>query len=127
MKLHLTPVGKPAPPRPRSPEALSSSMIFSGGVFSRRIFSHASYPPIVRYVFSVQLPGSASGSNTTWFISRGMRRSLQAVEHLIHLLRGQVLVVDVVDHHHRRVVARGEALLLALEVKLAVRRALAGL
>ena len=48
MKLHFTPVGKAAPPLPRRPEALTSSMIFSRGVCSRRIFSHAWYPPNVR-------------------------------------------------------------------------------
>ena len=42
MKLHFTPVGNAAPPRPRRPDALISSMIFSRGVCSRRIFSHAS-------------------------------------------------------------------------------------
>jgi hypothetical protein len=42
MKLHLTPIGNAAPPRPRRPEDLTSSMIFSRGVFSRRIFSQAS-------------------------------------------------------------------------------------
>jgi len=42
MKLHLTPVENPAPPRPRSADFFSSSMIFSGGVFSLRIFFHVS-------------------------------------------------------------------------------------
>jgi len=32
---------KPAPPRPRNPEAFTSSMIFSGAGFSRRMRSHA--------------------------------------------------------------------------------------
>ena len=32
MKLHLRPEGKPAPPRPRRPEALMSSTIWSGPV-----------------------------------------------------------------------------------------------
>src|SRR5579871_193470 len=82
---------------------------------------------MLRYAFSVQLSGSFSGSNTTWFISRGIGASLQAREHLVDLLGRQVLVEDVIDHHHRRVVAGGEALLLALQVELAVRRRLAGL
>ncbi len=41
MKLHLVPVGKPAPPRPRRPEAFTASMICSRGGFSARIFSQA--------------------------------------------------------------------------------------
>jgi len=41
MKDHLRPVGKPAPPRPRSPDALTASMTSSRGVFSARIFFQA--------------------------------------------------------------------------------------
>ena len=40
MKLHLVPVGKPAPPRPRRPEAFTFSMISSRAGLSLRICSH---------------------------------------------------------------------------------------
>src|SRR5690606_2094800 len=53
--------------------------------------------------------------------------SVQRIEDLIDLLRREVLVVDVIDHHHRRADARGETLLLALQIEAAVGRALAGL
>src|SRR6185437_15843165 len=68
MKLHFVPVGNPAPPRPRRPEALTASMICSRGGFSARIRSQTWYPPIERYVSSVHGRSRPSGSNTVRFI-----------------------------------------------------------
>jgi len=42
MNDHFRPVGKPAPPRPRSELFFSSSTIEPGSGFSARIFFHAS-------------------------------------------------------------------------------------
>jgi hypothetical protein len=42
MKLHLRPVGKPAPPRPRRADFFISAMIWSGGIFSVTILRSAS-------------------------------------------------------------------------------------
>src|SRR5688500_18712527 len=107
MKLHLTPVGNPAPPRPRRPEAFTSSMIASRGVLSERILRQAAYPPSFSYTRSVQLSACESGSNTTWFIARATL--LHPLQRPHRRFRSQVLVVDVIHHHHRRVVAGREA------------------
>jgi hypothetical protein len=47
MKLHFMPVTKPAPPRPRSPEALTISTIASGAI--DQALRPASYPPVAMY------------------------------------------------------------------------------
>ena len=41
MKLHFSPVGKPAPPRPRRPDCLIISITWAGSIFSVRILRQA--------------------------------------------------------------------------------------
>src|SRR5450631_412758 len=55
------------------------------------------------------------------------RTSCQLVQHFVDGLRRQILVKYMVHHHHRSAGARCQALLFALEVNSAVRRALPGL
>src|SRR5438034_2745401 len=62
-RLALRPVGKPAPPRPRSVDVTSSSTSTSGSI--PRAFSRAAYPPTARYSSScVRSRSSACASRT---------------------------------------------------------------
>src|SRR5690606_31683447 len=58
---------------------------------------------------------------------RAVRIVRHGVENRVDLRGRQVLVINVVDHHHRRAAACREALFLDLDVELAVRRRLPGL
>src|SRR3954462_1602819 len=63
MKPHFMPVGKPAPPRPRSPDSLTAVMMSSGAMASAVL--SASYPPLRSYVARFQLCSSAQSEVRT--------------------------------------------------------------
>src|SRR6185503_8889516 len=88
-KPHFVPVGNPAPPRPRSPERFTVSMI-SSGVFLRAIAS-ASYPPCFLYTSSV----CESGSPMV-FVITGSKVAVSMSA--IHLAQNDVDAPDAGDH-----------------------------
>src|SRR5688500_7738749 len=102
-KLALRPIGKPAPPRPRRFDAISSSTICCGS--SARAFASASKPPTARYSSSCVRSRSAAPARTS---------SLTATAELLHDRRDLVgphgLAVAVVDRDDRPPPAAARAL-----------------
>src|SRR5215211_6081188 len=101
-RLSLRPIGKPAPPRPRS-DALEISSISAAGSIPRAR-SSAWYPPIARY----------SSSRVRSRSSAPVRTVSSAATHLLdetgHVLGPRRLAVPVVDDDDRRVAAAAGAL-----------------
>src|SRR5438105_4863055 len=86
-KLHLLPVGNPAPPRPRRSESFTSWMIWSGVIFNA--FSAALYPPPSMYT-SIDVEFGLSMFAVSTLIGS---MSLQLRQERIHLRHVHVLVV----------------------------------
>src|SRR6266540_1258007 len=101
-RLALRPVGKPAPPRPRSVDVTSSSISASGSI--ARAFSSASYPPTARYSSSC-----VRSRSSTW-ASRRSRLGTELLDQRGNVLGRDRLPVAPVDDGHRRVAAAAGAL-----------------
>src|SRR6266540_2284540 len=101
-RLALRPVGKPAPPRPRSVDVTSSSISASGSI--ARAFSSASYPPTARYSSSC-----VRSRSSTW-ASRRSRLGTELLDQRGNVLGRDRLPVAPVDDDHRRVAAAAGAL-----------------
>src|SRR5215831_6245092 len=96
------PIGKPAPPRPRSVAACSSA-IRSSGVIARA-FGTCVYPPIETYSSSfVRSCSSVPARSIDLAATDGLHDRG-------HIVRLHVLPVAVVDADHGRVAAAAEAL-----------------
>src|SRR5690606_29540432 len=97
------PVGKPAPPRPRSPEVFTSSTTSSGDI-DFNAFSTARYPPFSRYTWKALIPGTSMWVNNSLraivnqlsilmrYSSASRRFLFQFLDQFVYALFGQVFV-----------------------------------
>src|SRR5918996_3496075 len=102
-KLAFLPIGKPAPPRPRRFEAISSSTICCGS--SPRAFASVSYPPPARYSESCFRSRSSAPARTICLTG-----TAQLLDDSGDVVRSHGLAVAVVDDDHRRPAAAPRAL-----------------
>src|SRR5258705_13011042 len=110
MNDHFTPVGKPAPPRPRSPDSFTMATISAGVMPSA--FCSATYPPRLRQ------PSRPIASVSPKYLERttdsrscggcGNPMSAQRGEERGHRLRRHRLDELLVDHQRRGEAARAE-------------------
>src|SRR5690349_8213509 len=102
MKAHLRPVGKNAPPRPRSSEAITSSMTACGAI--PRAFASAAYPSTVSYSASFVRSRSRASAKTSSLATA------QLLHDPRHVVGHHVRAVVVVDGDDRGPTAAAEAL-----------------
>src|SRR6266540_1359599 len=103
----LRPIGKPAPPRPRRFESLST-VITSSGVIPRACWMDE-YPPAARYPSTVVRSCSSVPARRT--LAAGIRPSFRDLrDDSVHVVGLDRMPVATVDRHHRRVPAGAQAL-----------------